>query len=708
MSDTGETDGLTGQEIAIVGMAGRFPMAGSVEELWRNLREGRDCISRFTDEELLARGVPAEYLKNPGYVRAAGTLEGVDQFDAAFWGLSPREASVMNPQHRIFLECAWEALEDAGYDPESFGGRIGAFSGAEVNDYWMNLASSPRVGGGLDARLGNTTSNVATRTAFELNLEGPALNVQTACSSALVAVHLAVQSLLNGESDLALAGGVSVAVPHGVGYLWQEGSPMSSTGECRSYDADARGAVPGSGVGIVVLRRLEDALAAGDTVRAVIRGSTINNDGSGKIGYTAPRKDGQAKAVLEAIALAGVSPESIGYVEGHGSATELGDPIEVEALTEAFRSGTDQVGFCALGSVKSNLGHLDSAAGVAGLIKASLALERGEIPPSLYFRTPNPRIPFAGSPFFVPTELLPWRANGAPRRAGVSSFGMGGTNAHVVLEEAPPAEPSGPSRPWQLLVLSARTPAALEAVTDRLAEHLRAHPGQPLADVAHTLRVGRRRMAQRRVLVCRGREDALEALEGRDPRRLLTVAEDWEGRGVVFLLPGLGDHYAQMARGLYEAEPVFRREVDRCAELLRAHTGTDVREALFAGEPAPEQRADPPAAPAAGSTDLRGMLGRGGDADLADGPLARTAVAQPAVFVVGYALARTWMAWGVQPKALIGHSLGEYVAAALAGVMSLDDALALVAERARLIEELPAGAMLAVPLDPPAVEPLLQ
>jgi len=708
MSNAGETDGLTGQEIAVVGMSGRFPMAQSVEEFWRNLREGRDCITRFGEEELLARGIPREELANPAYIPAAGTLEGIELFDAAFWGLAPREASVMNPQHRLFLECAWEALENAGYDTASFGGRIGSFSGAELNNYWMNLVSSSRVDGGLDVRLGNTTSNVATRVAYEMNLEGPAMNVQTACSSSLVAVHLAVQSLLAGESDLALAGGVSVAVPQGVGYYWAEGSPMSSTGECRSYDADARGAVPGSGVGVVVLKRLEDALADGDTVHAVIRGSTVNNDGSAKIGYTAPRKDGQAKAILEAIALAGVEPDTIGMVEGHGSATELGDPIEVEALTQAFRSGTEKTGYCALGSVKSNVGHLDSAAGVTGLIKTVLSLAHGEIPPSLHFEKPNPRIDFANSPFFVNTELRPWKSNGTPRRAGVSSFGMGGTNAHVVLEEAPPVEPSGPSRPWQLLTLSARTPGALEEATDRLVEHLKANPEQDFADVAHTLRVGRRRFGHRRVVVCRGREDALAALESRDPQRVLTVAEDWDGRGAVFLFPGLGDHYAQMARGLYEAEPVFRKEVDRCAELLKAHTGTDVREALFPGEPAAEQRAEASGTAPGGAIDLRGMLGRGGDADLGASPLGRTEVAQPAVFVVEYALAKTWMSWGVQPKAMIGHSLGEYVAATVAGVMSLGDALGLVAERARLISELPAGAMLAVPMNPAEVEPLLK
>ncbi|HEX7239876.1 MAG TPA: type I polyketide synthase, partial [Longimicrobiaceae bacterium] len=650
-SEAGGTSGFTGDEIAVVGMAGRFPGARDLEEFWRNLREGRDCITRFTDEELLARGVSRAELEDPTYVRASGVLDGIELFDAAFWGLAPREAAVMNPQHRIFLECAWEALESAGYDSESFQGRIGSFTGADQNFYWMNLMSSSRVDGGLDVQLGNTTSSLATRVAYEMNLEGPALNVQTACSSSLVASHLGVQSLLAGESDLVIAGGVTVTVPQGVGYRWAEGSPMSPTGMCRSYDAEARGTVPGSGVGVVVLRRLEDALADGDTIHAVIRGSRINNDGSAKVGFTAPRKEGQARAIQEAIALAGVEPETITMLEGHGSATELGDPIEVEALTQAFRS-SGRTGFCALGSVKSNVGHLSYAAGVAGLIKAVLSLEHGEIPPTLHFEKPNPKIDFAGSPFFVNTGLRPWKPNGSPRRAGVSSFGMGGTNAHMVLEEAPHQEPSGPSRPWQLLVLSARTPGALEAATDRLVEHLKSHPEQDFADVAHTLRAGRRRFGHRRVLVCRGREDAVAALESRDPARLLTVAEEWDRRGVVFLFPGLGDHYGQMARGLYEAEPVFRREVDRCAELLRAHTGADIREALFAGEPAPEQRADAAGATGKGSIDLRGMLGRGGDADLSASPLGRTELAQPAVFVVEYALARTWMSWGVQPKAL--------------------------------------------------------
>ncbi len=703
MSQTGDDEQFTGQEVAIVGMAGRFPGARDLAEFWSNLRAGVDGITRFTEEELVAAGVPAATVRDPAYVRAGGVLAGVEMFDAEFFGLSPRDAVYLNPQHRLFLECAWEALEQAGYDPAGYAGRIGLFSGADLNGYWKLLASHPALRhAGLQIQTGNASFGVATRTSFQLGLEGPSLNVQTACSSSLVAVHLACQSLLSGESDMVLAGGVSVQVPQVKGYRFEQGGILDPTGACRSYDADARGTVPGSGVGIVVLKRLADALDEGDTVHAVIRGTAVNNDGSGKIGYTAPRRDGQARAIGEALAIAGVDPDRVSYVEGHGSATELGDPVEVEALTQVFRARTQRTGFCALGSVKSSIGHLDAAAGVAGLIKTVLALENAEIPPTLHFQRPSPKVDFARSPFYVSARLSPWDAQGAPRIAGVSSFGMGGTNAHVVLEEAPPAGSSGASRPLQLLVLSARDRAALEEATDRLARHLREHPDQPLADVAHTLRVGRRRFAHRRVLVCRGGEEAAAALESRDPARIRDAVQEWDEREVVFLLPGLGDHYAGMARGLYEAEPVFRAEVDRCAEILLPRLGLDLRDVLFSGEAPPEQRPDGGAAGAA--TDLRRMLGRGGGA--ADG-LARTELAHPAVFVVEYALARLWTAWGLAPAALLGHSLGEYVAATLAGVFELEDALALVAERARLVAELPAGAMLAVPMDPAGVEPLL-
>ena len=709
MTDAAERGAPTGQEIAVVGMAGRFPGAGDLDAFWRNLREGVGSISRLAEEELAAAGVSPREFRAPGYVPAAGVLEGAELFDASFFGFTPREASILNPQHRVFLECAWEALERAGYATDRYRGRIGVYAAAGQNRYLLNVLSQPAIRdavGDFQAMLWNADS-IATLTSYRLDLRGPSINLQTACSSSLVAVHLACQSLLFGECDMTLAGGIHIAVPQRQGYRYSPGGILSPTGECRSFDADARGTVGGSGVGVVVLKRLEDALADGDTIHAVIRGSAVNNDGAEKAGYTVPRREGQAEVVAEALAMAGVEPEEVSYVEAHGSGTEVGDPIEVAALATAF-GDTERTGYCALGSVKSNVGHLDAAAGIAGLIKTVLALEHGEIPPSLHFQRPNPRIDFARSPFFVNAGLRRWERDGAPRRAGVSSFGMGGTNVHVVLEEAPEPEPSGGGRPWELLVLSARTRAALEASTDGLAAHLAAHPEQALADVAHTLRVGRRRFGHRRVLVCRDRADAAAALAAREPRRVLDAVRDGEDRPVAFLFPGVGDHYAGMARGLYEAEPVFRREVDGCAEILLPLLGHDLRGVLFPGEPAPEQRADAPADEAAGETDLRRMLGRGGSADAAVDLLARTELAHPALFVVEYALARTWLAWGVRPEVMLGHSLGEYVAATVAGVFRLEDALALVAERARLVAGLPEGAMLAVPLPEEQVVPLVR
>jgi amino acid adenylation domain-containing protein len=695
-----------GREVAVVGMAGRFPGARDVDEFWRNLRAGVRSVRRFSDEELRAAGIPRREREAPGYVPSGGAMEGAELFDSAFFDVTPREALVMNPQKRVFLECAWEALERAGYASRAHAGRIGVFASEGNNEYVFNVMSRPELVqavGALQVMQSNTVS-VATLASYKLDLEGPSLNVQTACSSSLAAVHLACRSLLDGEADVALAGGVRITVPQHQGYHYQPGGIASPTGQCNPFDAEGRGTVAGSGAGVVVLKRLEDALADGDMVLAVIRGSAMNNDGGRKVGFTAPRREGQAAAISQALAVAGVEPEEVSYVEAHGSGTEVGDPIEVAALTTAFGEG--RPGSCALGAVKSSVGHMDAAAGIAGLIKTVLALHAGEIPPSPYFRAPNPRIDFERSPFYVNPELRPWPRGGAPRRAGVSSFGVGGTNVHLVLEEAPERAPSGPSRPWQLLVLSARTPAALEAATDRLVEHMRSHPEQPFADLAHTLRVGRRRFERRRVLVCRGREDAAEALEARDPRRLLEAAQERDERPVAFLFPGVGDHYAQMARGLYEAEPVFRAEVDRCAAILAAHGGDDVRDALFPGDPAPEQAPGGTAGEAGASIDLRGMLGRGAAAG--EDPLGRTERAHPAVFVVEYALARLWMSWGVRPEAMIGHSLGEYVAATVAGVFTLEDALALLAERARLISGLPAGAMLAVPLDPAALRPRLR
>ncbi len=695
-------NGMSGGEtpfdngIAILGMAGRFPQAPDLKRFWENLRGGVESIASFSDSELLAAGVGEAALRDPAYVRAGGVLDGVDLFDAPFFGMSAREAALLDPQQRLFLEHAWEALEAAGYDSQRIQGSVGVYAGASTNSYYLYYLFSPRdlLSSPEGARLflGSDKDFLATRTSYKLGLRGPSLSVQTACSTSLVAVHLACQSLLSGECDMALAGGVSVRVPQRVGYFHQPGGILSPDGHCRTFDAEAGGSVIGSGVGVVVLKRLEDALADGDPVRAVIRGSAVNNDGALRVGYTAPSVEGQAAAIAEALALARVEPETVTYVEAHGSGTPLGDPIEMAALARAL-GGADpreRRGFCAVGSVKTNIGHLDAAAGVAGLIKTVLALEHRELPPSLHFRSPNPDIDFAGGPCHVNTELREWTTDGGPRRAGVSSFGMGGTNAHVVLEEAPETEPSESSRPWQLLVLSAASGPALERATDNLVRHLEEHPEEPLPDIAWTLQAGRRVFSHRRALVCRDAAAARQALAARDPARLLESVGERTDRPVAFLFPGMGDEYVGMARGLYKSEPVFREELDRCFEILEPLLERDLRGVLYLEDGGPDSGQAGPAGP-----DLRALLGRSGSPA---SELSRVSLAQPALFAVEYALARLWMAWGIAPRAMLGYSLGEYVAACLAGVMPLADALRVVALRARLLEDLPAGAMLAVPL----------
>ena len=630
-------------------------------------------------------------------------LEGIDRFDAAFFGFSPREAEILDPQQRLFLESAWEALENAGHVPGSEREAVGVYAGSSRSDYLaLHLLTRPDVvesAGTFALELLNDPTFLPSRAAYKLDLRGPSLNVQTACSTGLVAVHLACRALVAGECDLAVAGGVRLGLRRG--HRYTPGGIMSPDGYCRAFDARAAGTVGGSGIAVVVLRRLADALADGDLVRAVILGSAINNDGAQKVGFTAPSVEGQAEVVEEALAVAGVDPGTVGYVEAHGSGTSLGDPVEVAALARAFGE-MERKGYCALGSVKTNVGHLDAAAGVAGLVKAVLALEHGEVPPTLHFTEPNPEIDFAGSPFFVNTALLPWPGGGAiPRRAGVSSLGIGGTNVHVVLEEAPPRRPSAPARAWHLLPLSARTPAALEAVTDRLAAHLRAHPEQELADVAWTLQTGRKAFAHRRTLVARDGAGAERALASRAPGQFFDAVAPEGRQRVAFLFPGLGNHYPGMGKGLYGTEPLFRETVDRCAEILRPYLGMDLRDALYpADDPAP-------AADVPGGLDLLALLGRAGRDDEM-GPLESTRLAQPALFVTEYALARLWMSWGVRPEAMIGHSLGEYVAATVAGVWSLEDALMLVAERARLIEETPPGGMMGLPFPKAEAAPYLR
>ena len=664
------------EPIAIVGMTGRFPGAESVEQYWDNLRRGVESVTFFSDAELIAAGVDPELLRNPRFVRARGVMPGADLFDAVFFGLSPREAQMMDPQHRVFLEAAWEALERAGYAPGATPAlNVGIFAGASLNSYLIENAirnlDALMAAGGFQMLLANDKDFLATRASYKLNLRGPGVTIQTACSTSLVAVQLACQSLVAGQCDMALAGGVSVIAPRVGGYLYEAGMILSPDGHCRAFDVNARGTVAGEGVGVVVLKRLNDALADRDHIHAVIRGAAINNDGSLKVGYTAPSVDGQAQAIAMAHAIADVEPDTITYVEAHGTGTELGDPIEVAGLTQAFRLRTQRRGFCALGSVKTNLGHLDAAAGVAGLIKAVLALEHREIPPSLHFTAPNPRIDFAASPFFVNAALTKWEtAAQTPRRAGVSSFGIGGTNAHVVLEEAPPRVPTGPSRPVQVLTLSAKSEAALESATVNLTSHLASHPDLDPGDAAFTLHLGRLSFPHRRVVVAGNAEEAARALATKDFRRVITAIEARKERPVVFMFSGQGSQYVGMGRGLYESEPTFHDAIDRCSETLVPLLGFDLREVLY---PAPV-----------------GL-------EAAKARLSTTAATQPALFAVEYALAGLFMAWGVRPQAMLGHSIGEYVAACLAGVLRIEDALRLVAERGRLME-VPGGAMLAVPM----------
>ncbi|MDX2021248.1 MAG: amino acid adenylation domain-containing protein [Deltaproteobacteria bacterium] len=661
-------------EIAVVGLGGRFPKAPDLQTFWRNLVEGKEGVVAITAEDLIALGKDPALLSNPDYVPATFALEDVENFDASFFGFSPREAEVMDPQLRLFVETAWTTLEHAGYDPAQYKGRIGVFGGVGRNSYLMNhLAPHPHYREMLHEYhmlVGNERDFPTTHASYRLNLTGPSVDVQTACSTSGVAIHLACQSLRAGDSDMALVGGCKVICPNREGYHYVEGGPLAPEGHIRAFSDDANGMVRGSGSAMLLLKRLDDALADGDTIYGLIKGSALNNDGSDKIGFTAPSVRGQAEVIREALEDAGVTAEEISYVEAHGTGTKMGDPIEIAGLTRAYRETTQAKGYCAIGSVKTNIGHLDAGATAAGVVKTLLAMTHEQLPASLNFRAPNPEIDFPNSPFYVNAKLTPWKRGAKPRRAGVSSFGLGGTNAHIILEEAPPLAPTSPGRADELLVLSARSEAALEAATDRLAAFLSESPHTPLADVAHTLQQGRRAFTFRRALAVQTTEDAVVCLRGRDRARLISGPPVTVAPEVAFMFPGGGAQYANMARGLYEAEAVFRAEVDACAAILQPILGLDIRTLMF-----PQ-----------------------GDVQAASQKLETPSLALPALFTTEYALARLWMSFGVRPTALIGHSMGEYTAACLAGVMTLEDGLALVSCRGRLFEKLPAGGMLSVPL----------
>jgi acyl transferase domain-containing protein/acyl carrier protein len=690
-------------DIAIVGLSCRLPGARNVDEFWQNLAEGVESIPRLSDAEILESGEPAAYLTHPSYVKAAPILDAPGHFDAGFFGFSPMEARTLDPQHRLLLELAYEALESAGYDPERYQGRIGVFTGAALNTYFTHSGLNSRLAEEyIPTLISNDKDFLSTRISYKLNLKGPSLTVQTACSTSMVAVHLARQSLLSEETDMALAGAVSVRVPHRAGYFYDAGGVVSPDGHVRAFDAGANGTVFGSGGGILVLKRLADALADGDTIQAVIKGSAVNNDGSDKAGYTAPSVNSQAEVVVEALANAGIGADSLTYVEAHGSGTPLGDPIEIRALTKAFRTFTQRSGYCAIGSAKTNVGHLDAAAAVAGMLKTILALQHRQLPPSLNFSKANPEIDFPATPFYVNTELRAWPSDG-PRRAGVMSTGMGGTNAHVILEEAPERDVSTHASPPHLLILSAKTETALDEATQRLLEFLNHHDSVNMSDVAYTLRIGRKAFSHRRCLVCLDRQDAIIALGEEKATRVLSSRMEESRRPVLLLLPGIGDQYVGMAHGLYEAWDVFKQEVDRCAVILEPHLGVDIRNIIY-----PESRSWKHTGQTKG-IDLKKMLGRRSDAaDDADArTLNTTLFAQPALFTVEYAMTRLWQSLGITPDAIVGHSMGEYVAACVARVLSLDDALRLIATRAKLVNELPQGAMLAVALPENELVPLL-
>jgi acyl transferase domain-containing protein len=661
------TTAFPSHAIAIVGLAGRFPNAQTLDEFWQNVRAGVESLDTFSERDLDAAGVDEGLRSNPLFVRKGTVLEGAELFDAAFFGLSPREAQIIDPQHRIFLECAWQAMEHAGYAPGTIDGAVGVYAGASMNTYALakilrNKTLIDAVGG-YQLMLGNDKDFLCTRVSYKLGLRGPSMTIQTACSTSLVAVEVACRALQSRECDMALAGGVSLNFPERSGYLYMDGMIMSPDGHCRPFDAAAAGTRAGAGAGIVVLKRLADAIGDRDTIHAVIIGAAVNNDGGDKIGYTAPSVDGQVEVIATAQALAGADPRTISYIEAHGTATPLGDPIEISALTQVFRASTADVGFCRIGSLKANLGHLDAAAGVAGLIKTVLALRHRQIPPLVNFRAASPQLDLDRSPFVASAEGVAWPDGATPRRAGVSSFGIGGTNAHVVLQEAPPTGPELPGQATQLLVLSARTATGLAQAAANLTDHLETNPDVPLGDVAWTLQVGRRAFAHRRVLAVNDATQAVSLL--RQPRATAVFDAVHEGgaRPIAFLFSGQGSQYGGMGHDLYGVEPAYRRAIDQCASLLLPHLGRDIRDVLF------------------------------GDATAL---INETQFTQPALFCTEYALAQVWMQWGVTPAAMLGHSIGEYVAAHLAGVLSLPDALAVVATRGRLMQALPPGAMATV------------
>lgn len=635
--------------IAVIGMAGRFPGADNTDKFWDNLYNGVESVKFFKHDELVKMGIDEHLLDNPKYVAADAVLDGMDMFDAEFFDYSAREAEIMDPQHRLFLESAWEVLESAGYNSDLYDGRIAVYASANLSGYMVrNLYSNPGLVeslGSFKIMIANGQDFLATKVSYKMNLMGPSVNVNTLCSSSMVAVHYACQSLNNFECDIAMAGGVSFQVSRNEAFFYQEGGIGSADGHCRAFDSKANGTVSGSGLGVVALKRLEDAIADGDYIHAVIRGTGINNDGSSKNSYTAPNVDGQAECIAEAIEMSGVNPETITYIDAHGTGTNLGDPIEIAALTKAFRAYTDKKGFCAIGSAKTNIGHLVNAGGLASMIKTVLSMKHRVIPASLNFEEPNPKIDFVNSPFYVNRELSKWQTEGFPLRAGVSSFGIGGTNTHVILEEAPVTESSDEScRPLQLVCLSAKTDTALDKMTQNLYEYLKNNPDNNLADIAFTQAMGRRNFNHRRMVVCSDIADLKCKLENSESEYVRSYFQKLKDRPVAFIFTGDGK-FLNISKELYNTEIKYKETVDYCAEILETVLNTDIRKIVYSNE----------------------------------AQVNNAATESLMMFVNSYALSKLFIDLGVKPQCMIGNGVGEYVAASLAGVFTLEDALLAVA-----------------------------
>jgi len=707
-------------DIAVIGISLRLPEANNIHEFWQNLIEGKESISFFSEEELEVSEGYQVIEGNSQRIMAGGVLGEIDLFDADFFGYTPREAQIMDPQQRLFLEHAWWVMEDAGYAGETYPGAVGIYAGIGWNTYLLNqvLANTAviKAMGEFQTMIGNDKDFLATRVSYKLNLKGPSMTVQTACSTSLVAVHLARLGLINGDCDMAMAGGVVVRVPEKTGYFYTEGGHLSPDGHCRPFDANARGTVFSNGIGIVLLKRLEDALTDSDHIYAIIKGSAINNDGSLKVGYTSPSEIQQSKVISNALIDANVESGTIGYIETHGTGTKLGDPVEVAALTRAFQStaqsGTSSLKkqYCAIGSLKSMLGHLDVAAGIIGFIKTVLVLKNKQIPPSINYESPNPIIDFANSPFYVNSRLKEWSQQNTPRRAGVSSLGIGGTNAHVILEEAPPiAETTGSSsvkansKEKRLILISAKSESSLDKITQNLVDYLKNEPETNIADMSYTLQTGRERFSHRRMFLCPNDNinETIAILSAREKAK--TYSADTDNKPIIFMFPGQGSQYINMGMELYRKEPVFQQELDRCFKIIKPYFSVDIKKILYPNIWEAENDSNETRTQTTGDNRKNSIETSGGG----NNSINHTEITQPVLFIFEYALSKLLLNWGIKPYAMVGHSIGEYVAACLSGVLSLENALKLVAIRGAMMQQMPHGAMLSVSISPSELNPLM-